>query len=198
MGSAKTTTETTTEQQAQATPEERELNKLALERAQSAQPGLIGAQSQGLELIQQLLSGGQLPGFLGGLPGGISPEVTSGIVQESLRDIGPSFADTGLLDSGVRASIEGRVSGDIRRASEEFNIGNRLNLLNLALSGQAQVQQPILGSSANLGQRLAGLRTQTGFGTSTQRAPNPFLQSFQQSLGSTLGGGSFKIPGVQF
>ncbi|GAG65254.1 unnamed protein product, partial [marine sediment metagenome] len=119
-------------------------------------------------------------GFLGDLPGGISEERTGEIVQESLRDIDPRFQQSGLLDSGVRASISGRVAGDIRRQSEEFNIGNRLNLLNLALGGQAQVQQPILGFSSQLGQRLAGLRP-----TSTQFSGR---STSTQSGGGGLGG----------
>ena len=60
-------------------------------------------------------------------------------------------------------------------------------MLNLALSGQAQVQQPIQAGINNLSSALAGLRTTT----QTQKSPNPFLQSFQSQLGSTLGGSQF-------
>lgn len=75
----------------------------------------------------------------------------------------------GLLDSGVNAAVSGRTSGDIRRQAAEYNIGNLQNLLNLALSGQAQVQQPIVGMSGILNQRLAGLGSTTSNYTSTQR-----------------------------
>ena len=154
-------------------PEESEFNRLQLERQKFLDPQLRQVQSQGLSLTQALLSGqlgqgGQFGGdfgFLEALPGGIGEERTSELVQESLRDIAPKFQLAGLLDSGVRASISGRVAGDIRRQVEEFNIGNRLNLLNLALGGSAQIQQPIAGFSSQLSQRLAGLRsTQQTFG----------------------------------
>jgi hypothetical protein len=168
----------------QPTAEERELNRLQLEREKFLDPQIRATQSQGLSLAEALLRGEtNLPGFLKTLPAGISPEITSDIVQESLRDITPSFQQSGLLDSGVRASVSARTAGDIRRAAEEFNLGARQNLLNLALSGQAQVQQPILGFSGQLGSRLAGLRsiTQTGtFSQSTTSRPDilgPLLQA---------------------
>ena len=78
---------------------------------------------------------------------------------------------------------------DSARSGQAFNIGNLLNLLNLAVGGQAQVQQPILATSQMLGGRLAGLRTvtQSGMTDSTQKSMNPFLKSFQQSAGTGLG-----------
>lgn len=181
-------------------PEETRLNQLQIQATEQTQPQLIQAQQSGLNLINQLLSGQEnLPGFFTQLGKGISPEITNDIVQQSLRDIMPSFQQSGILDSGVAASISGRIAGDIRRASEEFNIGNRLNLLNLALSGQAQVQQPVLGQAEMLGSRLAGLRSVNQQGatsmSSSQYGMNPFLKSFQESFGSTIGNrlGGFKF-----
>lgn len=174
------------------TAEETRLNQLQIQATEQTQPQMIQAQQTGLNLINQLLSGQEnLPGFFTQLGKGISPEITNDIVQQSLRDIMPSFQQSGILDSGVAASIAGRTAGDIRRTSEEFNIGNRLNLLNLALSGQAQVQQPILGQAEMLGSRLAGLRSMNTQGTtttnSTQYGMNPFLKSFQQGMGQVPG-----------
>jgi hypothetical protein len=176
------------------TPEETRLNQLQIQATEATQPQLIQAQQSGLNLINQLLTGQeQLPGFFTQLGQGISPQITNDIVQQSLRDIMPSFQQSGIIDSGVAASIAGRTAGDIRRASEEFNIGNRLNLLNLALSGQAQVQAPILGQAEVLGSRLAGLRSVNTQGTTTQNTTqygmNPFMKSFQTQAGKTLGGG---------
>lgn len=76
-------------------------------------------------------------------------------------------------------------------STQAFNMGNLINLLNLALSGQAQVQQPVLAQGQTLSNALAGLRSTNTTGTSTtsQFAMNPFLKSFQTSLGSSLGGG---------
>lgn len=184
------------------TPEERELQQLEVARTRAVQPGLIGTQQAGLSLVEQLLRGQEpLPGYFDKLSRGISPEVTSDIANQAIADIQPYFNQAGLLNSGVNAVASARVAGDIRRASEEYNIGNRLNLLNLALSGQAQVQQPVLYQQSLLGQRLAGLRpiTQTGTfsgtssgtqsGSSSQvlLGMNPFLKSFETSLGKTLG-----------
>jgi len=158
-------------QERQPTKEETRLNELDVQLRESTQPYLIPMQQQGLQLGSLLLQGrNNLPGFMNNLPQGISPEVTQGIVDQSLRDVDTRMAGQGLMDSGTRASVLSRTSGDIRRAAEEFNIGNRLNLLNLALTGQAQVQQPVLGFSSNLGQRLTtlGPTTKTYNNTSTQ------------------------------
>lgn len=133
----------------------------------------------------------QLPGYLNGLPGGIDQGVTDQLVQQSLRDIKPSFQQGGILDSGVAASASARTAGDIRLNSAQFNLQNLQQLLNLAVGGQAAIQQPIIGQSQILGQRLAGLRSvsQSGSssGNSTTSSMNPFLKSFQTSLGNTLG-----------
>ena len=185
----------------QATPEERELNQLEIERIRATQPGQIQVQQSGLSLVNQLLSGEEpLPGFFQELSQGISPEVTNQIVQSSLQDLYPQFQGQGILDSGVSAEIAGRTAGDIRMGSEQWNQGNKFNLLNLALSGQAQVQQPLLAQSQILSGRLAGLRSTSstgnvsgsGSGTQTLTSMNPFLKSFQQSAGLFIGsGGNF-------
>lgn len=183
MGKDKTTTNQTTT----ATPEERELNRLQLEQARAFDPQQRQMNENAGNLVNQLLTGKSLPGYLNTLPGGISPEVTQHIVDQSLRDLYPQFQSSGILDSGVAASIAGRTSGDIRASAEQFNIQNLQQLLNLAVGGQAQVQQPMLQTTSQLGSRLAGLRSTT----STQTAMNPFLKSFQTSLGQGLG----SIPG---
>jgi len=187
MGRSRTETRTESTTTPTQTAEEKRLNQLAIERTEATQPGQIQAQTQGLNLINELLTGGQLPGFLQRLPEGISPELTSEISQEAVKDLLPSFQSSGILDSGVAAEISGQVAGDIRRGAAESNLNNLFNLLNLAVGGQAQIQQPLLAQSAQLGNQLAGLRTINQTGTSVQTSPNPFLQSFQQSAGSGLG-----------
>lgn len=171
----------TTTQTVERTQEQRDLDKLQLEREKFLDPQIRDVQSTGLTLTQQMLSGSSpLPGWLSQLERGIDPAVTQGIVDQSMRDVDARMAGSGLLDSGTRASILSRTSGDIRRASEESNIGTKLNLLNLALSGQAQVQQPIVGFSSNLGQRLdsAASRTQTGNTYATQSRPSSGFSFF--------------------
>lgn len=173
----------------QASAEETRLNQLDLAAREANQQGTVDLQRNALNLGNLLLQGQNLPGYLGPLPGGISEDVTQSIVNQSLRDIQPSFQQGGILDSGVAASVSARTAGDIRRASAEFNLNNLNQLLNLAVGGQAQIQQPILAQSSALGQRLAGLRTttQSGSSTATHTSMNPFLKSFQTSLGQTLG-----------
>lgn len=179
MGADKTTTKTS----AEATPEERQLNQLQLEQAKSFDPQQRQMNQNAGNLVNQLLTGQSLPGYLNTLPGGISPDVTQHIVDQSLRDLYPQFQSSGILDSGVAASIAGRTAGDIRASAEQFNIQNLQQLLNLAVGGQAQVQQPMLHTTSQLGSRLTGLRSST----STVTAMNPFLKSFQQSAGQGLG-----------
>lgn len=174
---------TTNKQSAEATPEERQLNQLQLEQARAFDPIQRQLNANGGNLVNQLLTGQALPGYLNTLPGGISPDVTQHIVDQSLRDLYPQFQSSGILDSGVAASIAGRTAGDIRASAEQFNIQNLQQLLNLAVGGQAQVQQPMLNTTSQLGSRLAGLRTTN----QTITAMNPFLKSFQESAGKTLG-----------
>lgn len=166
------------------TKEERELNKLRLEREKFLDPQLRETQSSGLTLSNLLLTGQNLPGFLSPLGDGFSPEVTADIARESIKDIQPFFQKSGLLDSGVNAEISGRIAGDVRRNTEAFNLNLLTQLLNLGLGGQAQVQQPILGFGALLSQALAGLRTTT---TTFNQTTN------SSSSGGGGGGFSFKL-----
>src|SRR3990167_1082701 len=217
MGSTKTerTEGTSTSQQTiQPTAEETELNKLRLARERQLDPSILRTQQQGLDLLSILLSGGvgvggQLPGFLSGLPGGISPEVTQDIVNRSLGDVRAGLQGGGLLDSGVRSELEARTSADIRTQSEQFNLQNLQQLLNIAIGGQAQVQQPILGFGQQLSSALAGLRriNQTGATTGFGRTTSSFFSpqgfggyvsgQFAQGLGGNpflFGGGKGTIP----
>jgi len=162
----------TTVQERQPTAEETRLNQLDVQLREATNPMMMEMQKSGLSLGNMLLQGNTpLPGWMSGIEKGISPEITQGIVDESLRDVDTRMAGQGLMDSGTRASVSARTSGDIRRASEEYNIGNKLNMLNLALTGQAQVQSPILGFSSNLGQRLSTLGPTTKTFNTTTTTP---------------------------
>lgn len=139
------------------------------------------------------------------LSAGIFDEgMTNEIVKNALRDIYPQFQAMGLpIESGVAASVAGRTAGDIRRGvakgnlerqlaireanlnvsqnTQYQNMNNLLNLLNLAVGGQAQIQQPVLSTGGTLGNRLAGLRSVSQTGTTTGATSgstvttNPFL-----------------------
>ncbi len=195
MGSEKKTTETQqdTSKTFEQTAAGKELTELELQRARANQAGTIQTQQSGLSLANQLLTGGQLPGQLGGLFGGITPELTREISQEAIADIQPTFQSRGLLDSGVNIAASAGVAGDIRRQVAESNLARKMQLLNLGFGGQAGVVNPALASQQGFGGQQAGLAgvNQTGFGTQTTTSMNPFLKSFQTSLGSSLGSGSF-------
>lgn len=191
MGQDRTTT--ASEQTVKQTPEMKELNKLDLDKARATHQQQIQAQQQGLNLINALLTGQALPGYLNQLPGGISEDVISGISQRAINDIRPSFQSSGILDSGVAAEISGRTSADIRNQAAQFNLGNLQSLLAMATGGSAQIQQPLLQQSGQLGGRLAGLSSMSTTGSTI--GMNPFLRSFQTSLGKDLGSSLGKSAG---
>jgi len=181
------------------TAEETEFNKLQLAQAKEFDPIQRDLNKNAGNLINQLLLGeGNLPGFLSKLPGGIDENVTNDLVSKSLRDVNAQLAASGagsFMESGVAQSVGARTAGDIRMGAEQFNIGNLLNLLNLAVGGQAQVQQPTLATSNMLSQRLSGLRnvSQTGTmnGTSVRKYDfftSPFTHQYMQSVSQAVGG----------
>lgn len=207
MGKEKQTSSTTNVVNQTTTPtptaEERELIQLQLGQAKAFDPLQRQLNEQGGNLILNLLQGKSLPGYLNTLPGGISEDVVSSISNQAIQDIAPTFQKSGILDSGTAAQISARTSADIRNQASQFNIQNLMQLLNQAIGGQAQVQAPAIQTSAQLGNSLAGLRSMNTQGTTTSNTTltmmNPFLNSFQQSLGKTLGSPKFKGPfGVSF
>jgi len=185
MSREKTTSQTS--QTVEPTSQEKELNELLLERTRASQSGQIQAQQSGLNLINNLLTGGDLPGTLAGLPFGIGEGTTSRLVQESLGDVRTGLQKSGLFDSGVRAELETETAADIRTNVEQFNLQNLQQLLNLAVGGQASIQSPLAQQSQQLSSSLAGLRSTSGSQTVT--SPNPFFQQFQRSAGQKFGEG---------
>jgi hypothetical protein len=134
--------------------------------------------------VNLLLTGKGLPLAYQGLFGGISPEVTDSMARKSVLDLGPQFQQGGILDSGVAANIASQTAADIRNKAEQFNLQNKFNLLNLALSGQGLVQSPLMQLYSNLGNNLSGLRTSTVSGPG---AANPFFTSLGSSAGQSIG-----------
>jgi len=180
------------------TPEEEAYNKILLNRAQATDSQQTQVQQSGLSLINQLLTGQNLPGYLNQLPGGISEDVTQSIVGQSLKDVRPGLQAQGLFDSGTRAALETRTASDIRTQAEQFNLQNMQQLLNLAVGGQAQIQAPIQAGGSQLSGALAGLRGINQSGSSNVSSMNPFLKSFQTSLGQTLGAPKFSAGPFSF
>lgn len=183
------TTETTSTPIASA--EEKRLRDLQMGQLEEYDPYQRRATTNGLDLIGRILSGQALPGNLGNLAGGISPEMTGEIAQQSVQDILPQFQQSGILDSGVAAEIAGRTAGDVRRQSAQFNVQNLMNLLGLGVQGATSLQQPALQTAGQLGQTLGGLRGTKSTSTTTfpqQQQTNPFLRGAGIAGGAVLGG----------
>jgi hypothetical protein len=194
MGKSKTTVEsnTTSVQKAEMSPEERERYNIENQQLARTAGPQTDVQLQGLNLINQLLSGNaNLPGFFGEMGKGIDSNMADQIANESVNDIMPMLQQQGLMGQPVGAYAASRTAGDVRRGVAEFNIGNKQNLLNLALSGQAQVQSPILQQQGIMANRLAGLRTVTGSSSGMQTSKNPFLTGKDIFTGIGAGLGAF-------
>lgn len=184
MGSNKSTTSNTTTYT--ATPEETALNAQNLKMLQFMEPYQKEMYSNLSSNINAILTG-QTPMAQG--VGGVQEPQTQSMVNSSLRDIMPGFQSSGLLDSGTSIQAATRASSDIRNANAQFNVSAAQNLFNLAVGGQSNLQSQGTQLSSVLGNQLAGLRTATSIGTT--KSMNPFLQSFQTSLGSSLGSGTY-------
>lgn len=189
----------TTQQQVtpQATGLEQQLNVLGLERQRAAQPGMMQAQAGGLNLINQLLTGQALPGYLEGLPGGISPEAIGTQAAQLAGQYGPGFQQMGIADSGVAFRETARGIGqELLFPAEQFNIQNLANLLQMAIGGQYQVQQPVLAGEQALGQRLAGLRPVSQAGAQIGQYDfftSPFTTAFAGGVGQAGGTSMFGV-----
>lgn len=98
-----------------------------------------------------------------------------------------------FMESGVAQQAGVRAAADVRNQASQFNLQNLQQLLNLAVGGQAVPLAYGESVGGQLGQRLAGLRSvnQTGNSNTTNLSMNPFMKSFQQSAGTSLGKGIF-------
>lgn len=201
MGKEKTSGTTVVNQTTQTTPtaEETALNQRNLRIAQATEPGETTAQVSSLNLINQLLTG-QLPsGELFKQIGGIDPNTIATQATELTRQNLPGFQTQGLLDSGVMQRETARnIAQQLLYPAAQFNVGAGQNLLNLALSGQAQVQAPVQANVNQLGAQLAGLRSiNTQETTNTTRySMNPFLKSFQSSSGELMAKAPWAVLGA--
>lgn len=180
MGKDKTSSTTTV----QATEEEKALNAQNLKMLQFMEPYQKEMYSNLSGNINAILTG-TTPMAKG--IGGIDASQTQEMVNAAQRDLMPSFQSSGLVDSGSAFQAMARSSADVRNANAQFNVSAAQNLFNLAVGGQSNLQTQGNQLSSVLGSQLAGLRTTT----STIKSMNPFLKSFETSLGTSLGNGSF-------
>lgn len=188
------------------TAEETAMNKLRLEQMTAYEPGQTQMFKNAFGLGNQLLTSFQGQGSpqWNSLIGGVTSDQMNAQAQQANRLTNASLNQAGLVDSGVGKVASARAISDSMNANAQFNVGALQNALNLALSGQAQVQSPALSNTGQLASQLAGLRSINQSGTTsttsnqTVTAMNPFLKSFQTSLGSTLGAPKFGFAGMSF
>jgi len=208
MGDDKQTTQTSQQgqqqQSYQPSAQEKEMWDIQLGQARELAPGQTDTAKQMNEVIQNLLAGGggSLAGVFNKLFTGIDEDMTNQLVQESIADIPAWMQKQGVLDSGATASITARTAGDMRRNVAENNLTRVFNLLQTGLGYGGQQQQLGTQSLAGLTSALKGTGTTSGnfsqSGMSTVTSMNPFLKSFQQSLGKTLGSPSVNVGPFSF
>jgi hypothetical protein len=181
------TTKTTSSSQATPTPEEQQMEQLQLQQYKANQPALQANQAAGLNLSTNMLQGNLagLPSIYQGLWNGIDQNQTNAMVSDSLRSLYPQMQGQGLMDSGTMIQAGARTAGDIMNQNAQYNLGTKLNLLNLATGNSAQVQSTGQGYSNQLASQLAGLRSTT----TNQRQTNPFMtgQDLMSGIGTGIG-----------
>ena len=193
MGKEKTTNETQQQQSQTYTPtaEEKELNQLSLAQSKELMPYETDMAKQVYGLLGNILGGGAgLPQEYASLFGGISPDAMGKEATRLTQSGLVAGQSMGIQDSGVlEKSIASDIAGNLVYPTEQYNQNMRSNLLNMALGYGGQQQQLTQQGTSSLSGALAGLRSMSGTmsGTQTITSMNPFLKSFQQSAGSSLG-----------
>jgi hypothetical protein len=194
-GSSTTTNVTNQTVTPQPTATETAMEQAQYKQFQQFEPGQTEMYQNAFNLGNQLLTsfGDKSGSMWQSLIGGVTPDQQKSMIMENQRMLDPYFQAQGLMDSGARYSSGLRAATDISNQNAQFNVGALQNALNLALSGQAQVQAPAMGATSQLASQLAGLRAVNTQGSGTQsmsqtKTSNPFLNSFYSSLGGGLGG----------
>lgn len=188
----KTTTNSNQSQQATATPQEQQLMQQQIDLNNFMNPYAKQNYADLSGNIDAILNG-KTPMAQG--IGGITDAQTQNMVNQSLKDIYPQFQSAGILDSGTAAQIASRTASDVRNQNAQFNVSAAQNLFNLASGGQSNLQNQMQSNTNTLTSQLAGLRSTNSSGSQSTIGMNPFLKSFQTSLGNNLGSAQFKTPG---
>lgn len=175
---------TTTQQSATATatPEEKELMQQQIDVNNFMNPYAKQNYADLSSNIQAILEGKQ-PMAKG--IGGISDDDTNNMANAAVRGVLPQFQSAGILDSGIAVQGATRAAADVRNQNAQFNTSAAQNLFNLASGGQSNLQSQFQSNTNNLTTQLAGLRTTNSSGSTI--GMNPFLKSFETSLGKTIG-----------
>lgn len=169
------------------TPTETSLMNNELQLSNAALPGQVANTQQSQGLIGQLLQGGALPGYLSGLPGGVSQGQAQNEAQLGVQGLATQFQGMGGLDSGAFAQAGANSYANTLNQNAQFNVQNLAQLLNLA-SGQAYQNSGLVQSNnSGLGAQSAALAGGSSHLTNTT---NPFLQSLYSGMGTGLSQGS--------
>lgn len=177
------------------TPTETSLMNNELQLSNAALPGQVANTQQSQGLIGQLLQGGALPGYLSGLPGGVSQGQAQNEAQLGVQGLATQFQGMGGLDSGAFAQAGANSYANTLNQNAQFNIQNLAQLLNLA-SGQAYQNSGLVQSNnSGLGSQSGTLASSNTSGISTT---NPFLQSLYSSAGKTIGSPSVSFGPFSF
>lgn len=170
MGATKIQTSTTSAPS--ATAQESALNTAQLNQFNQYEPGQTEMFKNAFAMGNQLLtsfgdkSGAQWQSLIGG----ITPQQTQSMVNTQNRSLKAQLNQNGIYDSGTAASGMLRSSADLSNQNAQFNVGTLQNALNLALTGQAQIQSPAMGQSGQLSSALTSLRSNQTTGVQS----NPF------------------------
>lgn len=166
-GQIQTTTNQTTTPT--ATAEEQAMEKIQLEQYKQYAPSQTTMFQNAFALGNKLLTGvsDQNSQQWQALMGGITPQQTQSMINTQDRSLRGQLQQAGIYDSGTAASGRLRAAADLSNTNAQFNVGALQNALNLALSGQAQVQGTGLTQTSQLGQQLAGLRKNQTAGTTS-------------------------------
>lgn len=172
------------------TPEETEMQKAQLAQYKAYEPGQTQMFQNAFAMGNKLLTSFGNSDQWNTLIGGVTDKQTRNSINLSDRGLRTQGQSSGILDSGTMASGRMRAGADLANSNAQFNVGALQNALNLAFSGQAQVQQPANTSQNTLATQLAGLRTTRTTGNQAQYGMNPFLMSMASAGGNSLGGGN--------
>ena len=192
MGKDKTTQQGASQSttKVEQTPEQKAFIQSLLGIQQAGEGDQITTNKNTSALINQLLTGGELPGFLQDLVGGLSPEAISAQASQTALASNTGFQNLGIIDSG--SAFQGtakNVAQSVLLPAEQFNLGLKGSLLGAGLTGSFGQQAGFQGNAGILGSSLSGLNTinQSGSFSGSTKAMNPFLKSFQQSAGQGFG-----------
>jgi hypothetical protein len=181
MGTTKVTnTSQNTSSKATATAEEIEMQKAQLAQFKGYEPGQTEMYKSAFALGNQLLTsfGDKEGDMWKALIGGVTDKQSRSMINSQDQTLRGSFQQQGIYDSGTAASSRMRAGADLANQNAQFNVGALQNALNLAMSGQAQIQAPAQGATNSLSQSLQGLRSITGKSTGMTTMPY-----FGQNLG---------------